>query len=112
MKKIELITNYGLKGIVGFFLGATAAFLGSISLKTIRIIALAQVSFLGFLAVSGIITINFGRILEIFSDVIGWIVESLESIFASILELGLFSAGFAGGFIGITVLLEKLNDES
>jgi len=107
-----LITNYGVKGIVGFFLGATAAFLASISLKAIRIIALAQVSFLGFLAVSGIVTINFGRIFEIVTDIIGWIADSLESIFSSILELGLFGAGFAGGFIGTTVLLERLNGES
>ena len=81
-------------------------------MKAIRIIALAQVSFLGFLAVSGIITINFGRILEILSDVIGWIADSLESIISSILELGLFGAGCAGGFIGTTVLLERLNDDS
>ena len=94
------------------FLGATAAFLASISLKAIRIIALAQVSFLGFLAVSGIVTINFGRIFEIVTDIIGWIADSLESIFSSILELGLFGAGFAGGFIGTTVLLERLNGDS
>ena len=69
-------------------------------------------SFLGFLAVSGIVTINFGRIFEIVTDIIGWIADSLESIFSSILELGLFGAGFAGGFIGTTVLLERLNGDS
>lgn len=93
-------------------MGATAAFLASISLKAIRIIALAQVSFLGFLAFSGIVTINFGRIFEIVTDIIGWITDSLESIFSSILELGLFGAGFTGGFIGTTVLLERLNGDS
>ena len=93
-------------------MGATAAFLANSSLKAIRIIALAQVSFLGFLAVSGIVTINFGRIFEIVTDIIGLIADSLESIFSSILELGLFGAGFAGGFIGTTVLLERLNGDS
>jgi len=93
-------------------LGATAAFLVSISLKAMRIIALAQAAFLGFLAISGIITINFGRLLEIIIDIVSWLANSLESIFSSILELGSFGAGFAGGFIGTTVLLEALNDDA
>jgi len=93
-------------------LGATAAFLVSISLKAMRIIALAQAAFLGFLAISGIITINFGRLLEIITDIVRWLANSLESIFSSILELGSFGAGFAGGFIGTTVLLEALNDDA
>jgi len=93
-------------------LGATAAFLVSISLKAMRIIALAQAAFLGFLAISGIITINFGRLLEIITDIVSWLANSLESIFSSILELGSFGAGFAGGFIGTTVLLEALNNEA
>jgi|TARA_B100001540_G_C15726502_1_gene605559 uncharacterized membrane protein (Fun14 family) len=93
-------------------LGATAAFLVSISLKAMRIIALAQAAFLGFLAISGIITINFGRLLEIITDIVSWLANSLESIFSSILELGSFGAGFAGGFIGTTVLLEALNDDA
>lgn len=93
-------------------MGATAAFLVSISLKAMRIIALAQAAFLGFLAISGIITINFGRLLEIIIDIVSWLANSLESIFSSILELGSFGAGFAGGFIGTTVLLEALNDDA
>ncbi len=93
-------------------MGATAAFLVSISLKAMRIIALAQAAFLGFLAISGIITINFGRLLEIITDIVRWLANSLESIFSSILELGSFGAGFAGGFIGTTVLLEALNDDA
>ena len=93
-------------------MGATAAFLVSISLKAMRIIALAQAAFLGFLAISGIITINFGRLLEIITDIVSWLANSLESIFSSILELGSFGAGFAGGFIGTTVLLEALNNEA
>ncbi|MGB1801566.1 MAG: hypothetical protein ACPHKZ_00815 [Candidatus Thalassarchaeaceae archaeon] len=93
-------------------MGATAAFLVSISLKAMRIIALAQAAFLGFLAISGIITINFGRLLEIITDIVSWLANSLESIFSSILELGSFGAGFAGGFIGTTVLLEALNDDA
>ena len=93
-------------------MGATAAFLVSISLKAVRIIALAQAAFLGFLAISGIITINFGRLLEIITDIVSWLANSLESIFSSILELGSFGAGFAGGFIGTTVLLEALNDDA
>ena len=97
--------------MAGFLLGATGAFLVSISLKALRIIALAQAAFLGFLAVSGIITINFGRLLEILTDIVNWFADSLDSIFSSILELGIFGAGFAGGFIGTTVLLEALNDE-
>ena len=93
-------------------MGATAAFLVSISLKAMRSIALAQAAFLGFLAISGIITINFGRLLEIITDIVSWLANSLESIFSSILELGSFGAGFAGGFIGTTVLLEALNDDA
>ena len=93
-------------------MGATAAFLVSISLKAMRIIALAQAAFLGFLAISGIITINFGRLLEIITDIVSWLANSLESIFSSILELGSFGAGFAGGFIGTTVLLDALNDDA
>ena len=93
-------------------MGATAAFLVSISLKAMRIIALAQAAFLGFLAISGIITINFGRLLEIITDIVSWLANSLESIFSSILELGSFGAGFAGGFIGTTVLLEALNNDA
>lgn len=93
-------------------MGATAAFLVSISLKAMRIIALAQAAFFGFLAISGIITINFGRLLEIITDIVSWLANSLESIFSSILELGSFGAGFAGGFIGTTVLLEALNDDA
>ena len=93
-------------------MGATAAFLVSISLKAMRIIALAQAAFLGFLAISGIITINFGRLIEIITDIVSWLANSLESIFSSILELGSFGAGFAGGFIGTTVLLEALNDDA
>lgn len=93
-------------------MGATSAFLVSISLKAMRIIALAQAAFLGFLAISGIITINFGRLLEIITDIVSWLANSLESIFSSILELGSFGAGFAGGFIGTTVLLEALNDDA
>ncbi len=93
-------------------MGATAAFLVSISLKAMRVIALAQAAFLGFLAISGIITINFGRLLEIITDIVSWLANSLESIFSSILELGSFGAGFAGGFIGTTVLLEALNDDA
>ena len=93
-------------------MGATAAYLVSISLKAMRIIALAQAAFLGFLAISGIITINFGRLLEIITDIVSWLANSLESIFSSILELGSFGAGFAGGFIGTTVLLEALNDDA
>ena len=93
-------------------MGATAAFLVSISFKAMRIIALAQAAFLGFLAISGIITIDFGRVLEIITDIVSWLANSLESIFSSILELGSFGAGFAGGFIGTTVLLEALNDDA
>ena len=93
-------------------MGATAAFLVSISLKAMRIIALAQAAFLGFLAISGIITINFGRLLEIITDIVSWLANSLDSIFSSILELGSFGAGFAGGFIGTTILLEAFNDDA
>ena len=79
-----------------------------------KIIALAQFSFLGFLAASGIITINLGRLLEIANDILSWIADSLESVFSSILELGSFGAGsgLAGGFIGTTLLLETLNEDS
>ena len=56
---MEAISNYGLKGILGFLFGATIAFLVSISLKAMKIIALAQFSFLGFLAASGIITVSY-----------------------------------------------------
>ena len=93
-------------------MGATAAFLVSISLKAMRIIALAQTAFFGFLAISGIITVNFGRLLEIITDIVRWLANSIESIFSSILELGSFGAGFAGGFIGTTVLLEALNNDA
>ena len=109
---MEAILNYGFKGILGFLFGATVAFLVRISQKAMKIIALAQFSFLGFLAASGIITINLGRLLEIANDILSWIGDSLESIFSSILELGSFGAGFAGGFIGTTLLLETLNEES
>ena len=84
---MEAISNYGLKGILGFLFGATIAFLVSISLKAMKIIALAQFSFLGFLAASGIITINLGRLLEIANDILSWIADSIESVFSSILEL-------------------------
>lgn len=93
-------------------MGATAAFLISISLKAMKIIALAQAAFFGFLAISGIITINFGRLLEIITDIVSWLANSLDSIFSSILELGSFGAGFAGGFIGTTILLEAFNDDA
>ena len=42
---MEAISNYGLKGILGFLFGATVAFLASISLKAMKIIALAQSHF-------------------------------------------------------------------
>ena len=108
---MDLVTNYGFKCVVGFLLGATGAFLVNISLKAMRIIALAQGAFLGLLAISGVITINFGRLLEILTDIVNWFADSLGSIFSSLLELGTFGAGFAGVFIGTTVLLETLNDE-
>ena len=69
--------------MAGFLLGATGAFLVSISLKALRIIALAQAAFLGFLAVSGIISINFGRLLEILTYIVNWFADSLDSIFSS-----------------------------
>jgi len=109
---MEVISNYGLKGLLGFLFGATVAFLVSISLKAMKIIALAQLSFFGVVTTSGIITINLGRLLEIVNDILSWIAASLESIFSSILELGSFGAGFAGGFIGTTLLIETLNQES
>lgn len=97
--------------MLGFLLGATAAFLVNISMKAMRIIVIAQAAFLGFLAVSGIISINFGRLFEIVADLISWLADSASSIFSSILELGTFGGGVAAGYIGTTVLLSTLEGE-
>ena len=108
---MEIITNYGVKGLLGFLLGATAAFLVNTSMQAMRIISIAQVAFLGFLAVAGIITINFGRLLEIITDIASWLADAASSIFSSIVELGSFGAGFAAGWIGTTFALAKMMEE-
>ncbi len=108
---MEIITNYGVKAVLGFLLGATTAFLVNTSMQAIRIIAIAQAAFIGFLAVAGIITINFGRLFEILTDIVSWLADSVSSIFTSILELGTFGGAFAAGYIGTTVALSNLLEE-
>ncbi len=111
MIEVEIITNYGVKGVLGFLLGALAAFLVNISMQAMRIIVIAQAAFLGFLAVAGIIDINFGRLIDIIAGIVAWLVDAASSIFSSILELGSFGTGVAAGYIGTTVLISMLTDE-
>lgn len=80
-------------------------------MRAMRIIVMAQSAFIGFLAVAGIITINFGRLFEIVTDVISWLADSASSIFSSILELGTFGGGIAAGYMATTVLLSKMDEE-
>jgi len=91
------------QGAAGTALGmATAAVLIFLK-KLLKIFAAIQIALLAALELSGLITVNWGKISDTKSSVGGLIGDAATDAFDVLTQMGSFGSGFAIGFLVVWV---------